>query len=276
MKQIFIFLSLIFLIACDDGNVDIPEFNFSNATIDDCGALVLFKINENETLIIELSGQNIDDTFLFQEHDSEVFSLVENGSSTVIYRTFDAKPTASYFCQNIPPTSPLIINEWNGSGTLTINTILTIDDKDMVDEDPDDPLDTDGDGFPNFKDWDDDGDGILTKDEDIDGDNNPTNDDTDGDGIPNYLDTDDDGDGVLTLDESITNDNDSDGIVDYLDADTTLPPETRNLAPNQYQEIYESTFTIEQLKLNNANGNDAAIQFDSFDYGSLTKVKTIP
>lgn len=50
--------------------------------------------------------------------------------------------------------------------------------------------DTDGDGTPNFLDGDDDGDGILTKDEDANGDGDPTNDDTDNDGVPDYLDTD--------------------------------------------------------------------------------------
>ncbi|WP_111707541.1 FKBP-type peptidyl-prolyl cis-trans isomerase [Lutibacter citreus] len=46
-----------------------------------------------------------------------------------------------------------------------------------------------------------DGDGVLSKDEDINGDDNFINDDTDGDGIPNYYDNDDDGDGTLTKDE---------------------------------------------------------------------------
>jgi len=49
---------------------------------------------------------------------------------------------------------------------------------------------TDNDSFPNYIDSDDDGDGTLTKDEDANGDGDPTNDDTDGDGIPDYLDTD--------------------------------------------------------------------------------------
>jgi len=86
--------------------------------------------------------------------------------------------------------------------------------------------DTDNDGIPNHLDTDDDGDGVLTRDEDIDGDGDPTNDDTDGDNIPNYLDTDDDGDGVLTEDESVDGDNDprnddtdGDNIPNYLDTD---------------------------------------------------------
>jgi hypothetical protein len=50
---------------------------------------------------------------------------------------------------------------------------------------------TDGDNFPNFVDFDDDEDGVRTRDEiEIDDDGNITFPDTDGDGIPDYLDPD--------------------------------------------------------------------------------------
>ncbi|GGK51466.1 MULTISPECIES: FKBP-type peptidyl-prolyl cis-trans isomerase [Flavobacteriaceae] len=70
-------------------------------------------------------------------------------------------------------------------------------------------------------------DGVDSKFEDLNGDNNFTNDDTDEDGIYNYLDDDDDGDGVLTIDEDANGDGDptnddsnSNGIPDYLDNTT--------------------------------------------------------
>lgn len=47
-----------------------------------------------------------------------------------------------------------------------------------------------------------DGDGILSNDEDLNNDGIFTNDDTDSDGIVNFLDTDDDGDGYLTINET--------------------------------------------------------------------------
>jgi FKBP-type peptidyl-prolyl cis-trans isomerase FkpA len=71
-----------------------------------------------------------------------------------------------------------------------------------------------------------DNDGILSINEDVDGDGNVKNDDTDSDTIPNYLDDDDDGDGILTKNEDangdgdVTNDDtDGDGTPDYLDPD---------------------------------------------------------
>lgn len=70
-----------------------------------------------------------------------------------------------------------------------------------------------------------DGDGILSKDEDVDLDGNPLNDDTDEDQIANCFDSDDDGDGIPTRfeydedEDGVPDDTDEDGIPDYLDND---------------------------------------------------------
>lgn len=75
---------------------------------------------------------------------------------------------------------------------------------------------------------DDDGDGIASIDEDLDGDGDPRNDDTDNNRVPNYLDNDDDGDGVLTKDEDKNGDGDprndfndpnKPNVPDYLNRD---------------------------------------------------------
>ena len=76
---------------------------------------------------------------------------------------------------------------------------------------------TNGNVYPDYIDLDDDGDGILTINEDVNGDGDPTNDDTDGDGIPNYLD-------APTPQEI---DNDHDGFtldVDCNDTDAGINP----------------------------------------------------
>jgi hypothetical protein len=89
--------------------------------------------------------------------------------------------------------------------------------------------DTDGDGIPDDRDIDDDGDGILDGDEDDDGDGIPNDRDTDdngdgihdddedsdGDGIPNGQDPDDDNDGTPDANE----DSDGDGVPDQWDDD---------------------------------------------------------
>ena len=77
-----------------------------------------------------------------------------------------------------------------------------------------------------YTDTDHDNDGILSINEDIDGDGIPFQDDTDGDRLWNMYDVDDDNDGVLTKneldknDDGIIDDTDNDGIPDYLDNDS--------------------------------------------------------
>lgn len=73
-----------------------------------------------------------------------------------------------------------------------------------------------------------DNDGILTIDEDLNGNLLEEDDDTDGDGLPNYFDGDDDNDGRPTSEEIVVDgdgnitfpDSDGDGVVDYLDSDS--------------------------------------------------------
>ena len=89
------------------------------------------------------------------------------------------------------------------------------DVNDEIDDPANDLPDTDGTEDVNYRDLDDDGDGIDTPDEDADGNDDPTNDDTDNDGTPDYLDpindpdTDDDG-----VPDNVDLDDDNDGILD--------------------------------------------------------------
>ncbi|MAU16847.1 MAG: hypothetical protein CMH46_15065 [Muricauda sp.] len=69
-------------------------------------------------------------------------------------------------------------------------TVIDIDVNDEINDPSSDLPDTDGDGIPDFRDSDDDDDGIETIDEDIDGDGDYANDDSNEDGVPNYLDPD--------------------------------------------------------------------------------------
>ncbi len=71
-------------------------------------------------------------------------------------------------------------------------------------------------------------DGVPSIVEDLNNNENLLDENTDNDGFPNYLDNDDDGDGIGTRDEIVIDaqgnitypDTDGDGIVDYLDSDS--------------------------------------------------------
>lgn len=101
------------------------------------------------------------------------------------------------------------------------DTLLTEEEDLNQDGDPTND-DSDSDGIPNYLDPDDDNDSIATQDEDVNKNGNLEDDDTDGDSRPNYLDPDDDGDTVETSIEG-TGDEDGDGIPNYLDSTDEQP-----------------------------------------------------
>lgn len=75
--------------------------------------------------------------------------------------------------------------------------------------------DTDKDGKPNYKDADDDNDGVDTKQEIADAKAAGKSEDVDGDGKKNWLDTDADGDGIS--DGAERGDANGNGVPDYLE-----------------------------------------------------------
>ncbi len=96
-------------------------------------------------------------------------------------------------------------NSQNWSNTLVDTNIMFYIDLLTIVEN----TDHDSDNVPSIK-------------EDADNDGNVNNDDTDSDGIPNYFDTDDDGDGVLTKNED--KNGDGDPTNDFNDpSNPTLP-----------------------------------------------------
>lgn len=66
-------------------------------------------------------------------------------------------------------------------------TVIDIDVNDEIDDPFSDLPNTDGDGESDYRDTDDDNDGIASRDEDMNSDGNYANDDSNGNGIPEYL-----------------------------------------------------------------------------------------
>ncbi|GLU42379.1 hypothetical protein Musp01_00030 [Muricauda sp. NBRC 101325] len=129
------------------------------------------------------------------------------------------------------------IPDWTFTGTDTDGDGLDdgyegsdVNDGFDVNDEIEDPAtdlpDRDGKDDVNYRDIDDDGDGIPTPEEDANGDGDPTNDDTDGDGTPDYLDptdeTDTDGDGVP---DDIEEEDETDPLdyCDYIREHVTVP-----------------------------------------------------
>ncbi|MFC2109417.1 hypothetical protein ACFLRU_03425 [Bacteroidota bacterium] len=290
MKKISFIVLLLLFNACDDGDFEIPSFDFDGISVNTCGDLVLHKISSNKTeaLILNIDEDNDDNQYFTTALSSKSYSITETGSNTFTYRIFNSEVSNNYFCQDIPSVNPTVAKEWKGSGTLIVDNLITLDDEDGAPTSLETDLSTytslfdvsvdlndiDGDGYPNYIDTDDDGDNITTLKEDLNGDGDPTNDDTDGDGIPNFIDADDDNDGVLSINESKTADSDGDVLlVDYLDADTTTFVEPVTTPVNNYKQNYVLDFTFTSLSLSNS---ESEINYaDGFTFGSKTGTFTI-
>tara|TARA_R110002124_G_scaffold254044_3_gene419544 strand:+ start:44810 stop:45694 length:885 start_codon:yes stop_codon:yes gene_type:complete len=205
MQKFYFYILTLVLIAssCDDGDIIVTSFDFEDSSLESCGSensYVFFKINGDAQE--SLSASLTDTNGFFYQTDTVSYTL-DGTTNFVNYRKYSDEITSSYFCSSVPPTSPLVtVNYLASSGTATITTTTTLDDNDGIDEVADDSIDTDGDGIPDYYDFDDDGDNVPTAAEIGPDPLNPKNTDAaSGDTIPDYLDPDDDGDGVLTRDE---------------------------------------------------------------------------
>jgi hypothetical protein len=119
MKKILFIFSLLFLAACNDGNFDVPAFEFEE-TVKQCGTNVFYRLNSESTeaMILELPSTN----FGTIEGDNE---LSISGTNTITYRIFNEGIDTNYFCQDIPPATPKVIKELVAeSGFFLITTIV--------------------------------------------------------------------------------------------------------------------------------------------------------
>lgn len=225
--------------SCDDGNIIVSSFDFDEETNlslcqqDNVNVLYFIDPETNEAISFKFSAEDFDGTFTGFETSQKTLTININATNEVVYRKLSASANGNnYFCQQIPPSSPQVIEEFisttGGTATLEINTIYGL----VTEEDDDDndgisnlledrnangnlfDDDTDGDGIPDFLDTDDDNDNVITASEELealDDNGNIITDsngdivyvDTDLDGTPNYLDDDDDGDLILTRNEDL-------------------------------------------------------------------------
>ena len=116
------------LLSCNDGDIDVPSFDFST-TVNVCDEYVAYRLgntNSNEALILTLNSSDIPD-------EAETSTDVALSTSrTITYRLFDATVNTSYFCSVIPPTEPTITKNWEAtSGTITIETTVLLDADDV-------------------------------------------------------------------------------------------------------------------------------------------------
>lgn len=131
MKNILCLCLFVILYSCDDGDLQIETIDFDSASIQSCDAVsaespnVLFKLNTSEALILELPNGAINN----EETDGTVaFTVTSTGSTKATYRTFSDNVSTDYFCSNIPPAEPTVVEEIIAeSGEVFITTTLNED-----------------------------------------------------------------------------------------------------------------------------------------------------
>lgn len=280
-RLLLIFLALL-LQGCDDGDIIVTNFDFEDAQLQQCGEssnYVFFKINPQVNQSISLNISTTQELFL--DSGTQSFDLNSTGS-IVNYRGFDDTVSSNYFCNPIPPISPRVILEYTGtSGLARLISDTTLDDFDGVEFVSSDELsqegfgDFDGDGIPNYYDFDDDGDNVSTTQEIGDDPLNPR--DTDLDGMPDYLDPDDDNDGILTINEDIDqNLNPADdittagGLPNYLDPNLTKSVVVDAYKEHLYNRTSDGTILIDNLVLESA---EEQIIIESFGLGTIEQIR---
>ncbi len=295
-----VFLMLFLLSSCDDGDIIVTTFEFEDEAFTLCSdgrSKLLYHINDDnvyESLTVQLNSPRLSPENNALTVDDQPVTIELTGENQIIYRTYDGPVPAGYFCGNVPPANPRVLQEYRSvGGRVIIRTIEVANRTDgRLDHDGDgvpsdlegmaEGRDTDGDGIPDYLDKDDDGDNVLTSVEIRGQDGDPTAEgyrDTDGDGIPNYLDPDDDGDGVPTrlevtagnLDPG-TNRNAGNTLPRYLDQFTAerYTGEVGNLIDNTIAVRYESIIEVENLKLKNQGGDGEEISFVTKVLGRFT------
>lgn len=293
----FVFM-LLFLSSCDDGDIIVTTLDFGDPELKMCGIernkVLYFIKNEGvfETISLKFSNPRVSaQDGILTTDSTETISFELNANNQVIYRTYDGPVPDNYFCTDIPPASPRVLEELvSVGGTVTITTISQAvnqqdHDGDGVpssEEGMATEQDTDGDGIPDYLDIDDDGDGVPTRTEIANAGSatNPDYPDTDEDGVPDYLDPDDDGDGVPTKFEVTAdfqnprapqNQNEA-GEYRYLDrlVSERFEGDLEFSLANEIPKRYLSSIVITNLQLQNQGANNEEVSFAIYRFGTFT------
>lgn len=104
-KIIALFLMISSFWSCNDGNYDVPLFQFTE-DVYGCGEYILYKTNEDkiESLVLTLTNGE-----LGTEVGTEPYPI--SSSLEIIYRIFDTGIDGDYYCQAVPPATPTVIKE---------------------------------------------------------------------------------------------------------------------------------------------------------------------
>lgn len=128
MKKFLLSLAcLVGFVACSDGDLQIETIDFNSVSAESCDSPVttattlLFKINDEEALILELQTGVLNNGVVGETVSTE--STIPSQSS-LTYRIFSDGISSSYFCDDIPPATPVVVEEIEAQdGSVIIETV---------------------------------------------------------------------------------------------------------------------------------------------------------
>lgn len=122
-KYFFLVLCSLALFACSDGDLQIETIDFDSVSLQYCTAPsttsknILFKINDNEALILELQSGVLNKGVV---GDTIVTESTVSSQSQVTYRIFSDDVSKNYFCDDIPTVDPVVVDEVEAQDGMVI------------------------------------------------------------------------------------------------------------------------------------------------------------
>jgi len=112
---------LLFINACDDGNLTVDTLDFDSVTAVKCTSKdVIYKVKDSEILYLEIPSTS----FVNDETLSGVPTIIPISSTIrVVYRLYNATASADNVCPSVPSATPNVKEEWiTTSGNIEITT----------------------------------------------------------------------------------------------------------------------------------------------------------
>lgn len=117
MKKVVLLVLLSISLSCDDGDLTIETIDFDDASIMFCESSttidsdLFFKLNSTESLILKLQSGVLKN----EVSEDTIVSSVPS-QSQITYRTFSGTISKDYFCDDIPPLDPVVLQELEAEG----------------------------------------------------------------------------------------------------------------------------------------------------------------
>ncbi|OCB75495.1 hypothetical protein [Flavobacterium crassostreae] len=126
MKKVLALLVFaLFVNSCDDGDLIQEDISFEDikTTLSCSNNNILYKLKDKEALLLEVPKA------IFTNEDAKETTTILpiSGSNRVVYRFYNGNLATNTICETIPPATPNVIDQWDGTnGSIVITKAATI------------------------------------------------------------------------------------------------------------------------------------------------------